>query len=232
MTTRAKRFLEEALVLIGEAEDSKDLFTDDKDASGEKDPTVIDDTAGDSLDLGAEPEEPPVEDDFGLGGSNTPSVRIQKDGPITVNKGDVQLMIGDDGNIDITFDGGASAIEPDLGDMTDKAPAPEEESPEEDDYKIDWEKEKESEPKESLEEDLEGQVLSAGSRRQGVDGSVAPNMSKARLVLSMDNSTSVVAECKDKKYECMSCECYDECVDKNKKQETEDEADFLTQSYK
>jgi len=113
---------------------------------------VTDDT---DLDLGAEPE-----DDFGLGGTTAPTVRIEKDGPITVNKGDIQLSIGDDGAIDISLDGGAPAEEPlpDLGDMTDK-PAEEETSPEEDDYKIDWKKEKEEEvpgeekPKESLQDD-------------------------------------------------------------------------------
>jgi len=212
--TRAKRFVEEALNLIGEAgvDASGDLTDDEKDATA--DPNVIDDTATgeDELDLGATPE--PPEDEFGLGGTTlAPTVRIEKDGPITVSKGDVQLSIGDDGNIDITLDG-TGAAEPDLGglgDMTDKAEAPPEPSPEEDDYKIDWEKEKEEEPEGELKKE---------SLEEGV--------SKARQILEMDK---VITECEDKKYECMSCEGYDKCEDKYKKAEEEDESDFLTQGY-
>lgn len=249
--TRASRFVKEALNLIGEADDP---ITDKEDAV---DPNVIDDTAGgDDLDLGAVPEEP-VEDEFGLGGSIAPSVRIEKDGPITVSKGDVQLSIGDDGAIDITLDGGGSLAEPEIpaGDMTDKAAEADKESPEEDDYKIDWDKEKEGKageeplPKEGLEvvksketiqiiqeaetgKDFEGQVLTSLDKHQS-PATTGAEVSKARKVLSMGvDSDTVVAECKDKKYECLSCESYDECQDKNRKKvDDEDEKDFLTQGY-
>lgn len=219
MTTRAMRFLKEALPLIGEqAPKDLDLGTE------EKDPTVIDDTAGDGdlggdldtggddLGLGAEPE-----DEFGLGASSAPSVRIEKDGPITVNKGDVELTIGDDGNIDITLDGGTGDLsEPAPSSDLGAAPPAEEETPEEDDYKIDWDKEKEELPKESLEPVL------------GAEGAVLE--SKARQVLNME--AKPVLECIDSKYECMSCGSYDECQDKAKKAEPqEDETDFLTQGY-
>lgn len=220
MTTRAMRFLNEALPLIGEQAPDLDPNKD------KEDPTVIDDTAGgdlggdldtggDDLGLGAEPE-----DEFGLGASSaTPSVRIEKDGPITVNKGDVELTIGDDGNIDITLDGGT-------GDLSEPAPTPDlnvapegEETPEEDDYKIDWDKEKEGEgetlPKEGLEKGASAEPVLE---------------SKARQVLNM--KTKPVLECIDSKYECMSCGSYDECQDKMKKAEPkEDESDFLTQGY-
>jgi hypothetical protein len=255
--TRAKRFVEEALILIGEADDPNDLFkgvddTTDTDVDGADpnvEPDVTDDTGNGDLDLGAESE-----DDFGLGGTTTPTVRIEKDGPITVNKGDVQLSIGDDGAIDISLDGGSSE-EPvaDLGDMSDKPAETDEPSPEEDDYKIDWDKEKEEEvpgsekPKESLRgsedtniliqetegnRDFEGQVISSLSRQQSPATSRA-EISKARKVLGLESSTGVVTECSDKKYECMSCNNYEECMDKNKKQvPEEDNKDFLTQGYK
>lgn len=250
--TRAKRFVEEALILIGEADDPNALVPGD-DAANE--PTVTDDTAGGGdLDLGGIPDEPV--DDFGLGGvTAAPTVRIEKDGPITVNKGEVQLSIGDDGAIDISLDGGAPAEEPlpDLGDMSDKPAEPGEPSPEEDDYKIDWDKEKEGEvpgeekPKESLQDDkgaktpihetegnrdFEGQTISSLSKQQSPATSGA-EISKARQVLGMESSSDVVAECQDKKYECMSCGSYEECMDKNKKQvPDEDDKDFLTQGYK
>lgn len=250
--TRAKRFVEEALSLIGEADDPNDLSKGDA-ADPNAEPTVTDDTAGSGdLDLGAVPDEPV--DDFGLGGvSVAPTVRIEKDGPITVNKGDVQLSIGDDGAIDISLDGGALAEEPAVSDMTDKPVENEEPSPEEDDYKIDWEKEKEGEvpgnekPKEGLQDDkgakvpiqetegnrdFEGQTISSLSKQQSPATSGA-EISKARKVLGMESSAGVVAECSDKKYECMGCDSYDECMDKNKKQvPEEDDTDFLTQGYK
>jgi hypothetical protein len=217
--TRAKRFVDEALALIGEAEED----TLNKDV----DPNVIDATKDDELDLGATGEEPPVEDEFGLGGDSTtaPTVRIEKEGPITVNKGDVQLSIGDDGSIDITLDGAGGATEPDLslGDMTDTAPEGEgdkEASAEEDDYKIDWDKEKEKEvPKEGLSEDP-----------TDVKEPIHEGTSKAAKVLEM-HKVVTVTECTDKKYECMSCENYNECKDKHKKAEPEEEKDFLSQGY-
>lgn len=244
--SRATRFVKEALILIGEADDPN-LMKDDAaaDATSEE-PVVTDDTAGvDDLDLGAEPE-----DEFGLGASTAPTVRIEKDGPITVNKGDIQLSIGDDGAIDISLDGGGLAEEPaaPVDDMSDK-PADGEASPEEDDYNIDWNKEKEGEevpgaPKESLKDgegtkdkvdeaiDLEGNVISALNKKQS-PATTGAEFSKAQKVLNMGtNSGDIVTECKDKMYECMSCECYDECQDKGKKKVPEDdEKDFLTQGY-
>lgn len=253
--TRAKRFVEEALILIGEADDPNALVPggDSTAPTDPNEPTVTDDTAGGDLDLGGVPDEPV--DDFGLGGvSVAPTVRIEKDGPITVNKGDVQLSIGDDGAIDISLDGGAPAEEPlpDLGDMSDKPAETGEPSPEEDDYKIDWDKEKEGEvpgeekPKESLQDDkgakvpiqetegnrdFEGQTISSLSKQQSPATSGA-EISKARKVLGMESSAGVVTECSDKKYECMSCGSYEECMDKNKKQVPEEDKDFLTQGYK
>jgi len=217
--TRAKRFVTEALNLLGEAGMPDDPAPVDDTST---DPDVIDDTAGpeDELDLGGTPDEPPVEDEFGLGASVAPTIRIEKDGPITINKGDVGLTIGDDGNIDITLDGNLSAAEPeDLGDMSDQPAEPEAASPEEDDYKIDWEKEKEEEVPE------EGKKDDKGSKEPIQEG-----VSKALKVLSLGKVVTVT-ECVDQKYECMSCEKYDECTDKHKKAEPEDEKDFLTQGY-
>lgn len=233
--TRAKRFLDEALQLLGEAEkdDTVDFPVDDT-----MDDTTPDlgDTTGDDLDLGAETEEPPV-DDFGLGGSSTaPTVRIEKDGPITVNKGDVQLSIGDDGAIDITLDNLENDLEPSmddagLGDMTDKTEPAVKPEGEEDDYNIDWEKEKENKPEESFKEDFKSQVMTSLDKDQ--NPAIKGNISKAKQILNMeDDSVDVVRECLDKKYECASCECNNECQDKNKKmKEEEDDSDFLSQGY-
>lgn len=260
--SRAKKFIDEALQLIGEADDPNDLIGGGAPGGpgapgSDVSPEVIDDTTpdlgGDPLDLGAEPE-----DEFGLGGATTsPTVKIEKDGPITVNKGDVQLSIGDDGTIDISLDGGAPA-EPaaPIGDMTDK-PVEGEPSPEEDDYQIDWSKEKEGgepgaegeekPPKESLDKgaqdtsvnedgnkDFEGQVGTNLSKQQS-PATTGAQISKAASVLNMDagtNSGSIVTECQDGKFECMSCGAYDECQAKGKKAVPEDnEADFLTQGY-
>jgi hypothetical protein len=254
--SRAKKFVEEALLLIGEADDPNDLAAGGDEAGAEAGagPDVIDDTAApagdDDLDLGAVAE---PEDEFGLGGSVAPTVRVEKDGPITVNKGDVQLSIGDDGNIDISLDGGTGAEAAPIGDMTDKPADNGEESPEEDDYNIDWEKEKEGQPEggeagaeppaESLKdkgaemplsEDLEGQTIN--QKKQQSPATTGAQISKAASVLNMDagtNSGDVVAECTSKQYECMSCECYDNCIDKKKKPvPAEEESDFLTQGFK
>lgn len=208
MTTRARKFVEEALILIGEAEDN--LIIDD---------TV--DTTNDSteeeeneLDLETVPdEEEDVEDEFDLGGV-APVVRIEKEGPITINKGDVELTIGDDGNIDITLNGEEPPAVPvededtddaeDIEDIEDTDDA--DKSKEDDEYKIEWEKEEETETEESL-------------------------GSKATQVLEMHKVVNV-PECIDNKYECMSCDVYEECKDKYKKAVPKEEKDFLTQGYK
>lgn len=205
--SRAEKLFKDAKRLIGEAEDPNSL-----DTPPEEDGAVPTDDSDAPLDLGAEDDSLSApEDDFDLGGSTSPSVRVEKEGPITVNKGDIQLTIGDDGGIDITLDGDDASLmdsEPTDSFGDDLGGSESDEPKEDDDYQIDWEKEDEG----------------------GSDEQPKESFSKARLILSMSEST--INECMDHMYECASCDGYDCCKDKHKQKfSDEKESDFLTQGY-
>lgn len=233
--TRAERFIKEAFDFIGEDKESNsfDLDTEEKDINGGEE---------DTLDLGAESDdiELPVEDELDLG-SITPTVKVQKEGPIIVDKGDIRLSIADDGTIDISLGGSEDSV-----DMTDKSSQDKEDVPaadKKDEYDIDWDKEDDKEgdiegnPKESFKEnvDLEGQTLINLGKKQNkvtADSTIQP-ISKARSILNIDNNSGdYVSECEDQKYECVSCGNSSNCTDpKKKKIDEEDEEDFLTDGY-
>ena len=208
--TRANKLLS----VIGEADDPNSLFAAD-DSVVDDETSIKDDESDEPLDLGAEDDTlAPDDDEFDLGGSaSTPSVRIEKDGPITVNKGDIQLTIGDDGGIDISLDGDDASLSDDglTDDLENDSLGDEEgeEKKEDDEYQIDWEKEAEDNP---------------------ADDQPKEGFSKARLILGLKES--VIYECTDKVYECNSCDGYDCCKDKHKqKYSDEEDSDFLSKGY-
>lgn len=219
----SKKFIDEALDFLGEQDlDDKKLGDEAPvdDLGAEEDPLQ-------DLDLGA--EEPAIPEP-----TDQPAVRIEKDGDITINKGEIAMTITDDGTIDINFDNLNTDIEP-TPPVEEPVTGEGETSAESDAYNIDWEEEEKEAGAGEKKESLEEGTLSAADQQSAamahvqspaVIGATVVDVSKARRLNRSESTSECVRET------CEGCDKFNECDQPGKHRgKKADDNDFISQGY-